>query len=254
MLHTSQEMLRRSRLSDAAREFHVVTPATSESSGIWSGKLSRSQDLWVSMGSTQITLTQFQRCKETTGEGWTFQISHQAISMLLIQFCTHDRREHEICKTKSFSKLQSPLQQRIIWRAPWQSIQVNQATFFLFQALQCFLMHYSAYFCAFMSTLRPSSLLLITVNDGSMLELRHLPAMTLVELRPAMTLVELLVALGAPQHWHEVGESNCLRLEKATASVVEHCVFQFESAKLERGSNPGWPSLHISLNKGLCLR
>ena len=51
MLHTSQEMLRRSQLSDTAREFHVVTPATSESSGILSGNLSRSQDLWVSMGS-----------------------------------------------------------------------------------------------------------------------------------------------------------------------------------------------------------
>ena len=51
-------------------------------------------------------------------------------SMLLIHpvFCTHDRREHQICQKKSFSKFQSPFQLMITWGAPWLSIQVNWAT------------------------------------------------------------------------------------------------------------------------------
>ena len=79
MLHTSQEMLLRSRLSDAAREFHVVTPATSESSKIWSGNLSRNQDLWVSMGLAQITLT----CPSSHGhETSTWQHHIRPLSIL----------------------------------------------------------------------------------------------------------------------------------------------------------------------------
>ena len=35
-------------------------------------------------------------------------------SSFAANFCTHDRKEHEIRQTKSFSKLQSPFPQTII--------------------------------------------------------------------------------------------------------------------------------------------
>ena len=46
----------------------------------------------------------------------------------IVQFGTHDRREHGISQTKSSLTLQSPFQQTVIWGARWPSIQVNSAT------------------------------------------------------------------------------------------------------------------------------
>ena len=87
----------------------------------------RNNKWWMNFQSSHQAINCIQFCMHDRGE-------HQVFAKLqccwFIQFCMHYRREHEICQTKSFSKLQSPFPQTIIWQggAPWPSIQVNWVT------------------------------------------------------------------------------------------------------------------------------